>query len=271
MECLIQNIPVHYEEYGKGKPILCIHGLHVDHRMMVEVLEPTFTHEQKDYRRIYIDLPGMGKTPSATWIKNSDDMLEILIEFINVVIDKENFLLAGTSYGGYLSLGLIHEMNKRIEGVMLICPMTDPREDNPENLPKRQILSNPEQLNFTEEDAIGYMDMAVVATQKSYEKWQNSVQPAIEIADMAFLTNQLDMWYSIDFQKIVGKMNFDKPSCILTGRQDHLVGYKIAYELLERFPRASFAVLDCAGHLVERDHLVEQIIKDWIERVELMT
>ena len=268
MTCLIRDIPVYYEEYGEGKPILCIHGSYVDHRMMAAALEPVFTRGH-GYRRIYMDLPGMGKTPSAPWLKSSDNMLELLIEFINTVIGKEHFLLAGSSYGGYLSLGLIHEMNERIDGALLLCPMIDPREDEPENLPKRQIVNQPKQLDFMNESSSAYMDMAVVVTQKSYEKWQNCIQPAIDSADMEFLTNHLNMWYSSGFQAAIGNVNFDKPSCILTGRQDHLTGYKIAYELLERFPRATFAAMDCAGHFMERDTLVEQMVKDWIDRVEL--
>ena len=267
MICSIRDIPIYYEEYGEGKPVLCIHGSHIDHRIMVDTLEPVFLHEH-GYRRIYIDLPGMGKTPSAQWIKNSDNMLEILIEFINTVIGEENFLLAGSSYGGYLSLGIIHEMNERIDGVLLLCPMVDPSEDEQENLPKRQILSKPKQLDFIDAGS-GYMDMAVIVTQKLYEKWQNIIQPAIGAADMEFLTNHLDMWYSPGFQEAASKVIFEKPSCIITGRQDHLVGYKIAYELVERFPRATFSVLDCAGHFLERESLIKEMIKDWINRAEL--
>lgn len=272
MVCLVRDIPVYYEEYGAGKPVINIHGWPVDHRMMVEPFEPIFS-QMKGYRRIYIDLPGMGKTPSAEWIKNSDNMLEVVTEFINTVIGEENFLLTGESYGGYLALGLIHEMGNRIDGVLLLCAMIDPREDEEKNLPERQVIWKPEQLDFIDEDSCEYkyMDMAVVATPQMYEKWQNIILPALGIADMEFLSNHCDMWYSPDFQKSVDQITFDKPSCILTGRQDHLVGYKIAYELVERFPRATYAVLDSAGHLLEgeREPLFGQLVKDWICRVEL--
>ena len=271
MVCLIQNIPVYYEEYGEGKPVLSIHGWPVDHRMMKSCLEPIFSKIQ-GYRRIYIDLPGMGKTPSASWIKNSDNMLEIVIEFINVVIGEGNFLLFGQSYGGYLALGLIHKMSERINGVLLLCAMIDPCENEENNLPSRQILWKQNQLDFITENSSEYkfMDMAVIATPQAHEKWQNNIQPALELADMEFLSN-CNMWYSTNLQKAVAKIVFDKPSCILTGRQDHCVGYKIAYELVENFPRATFALLDCAGHLleVEREPLFQQLVKDWVWRLEL--
>jgi len=270
MICTIRNIPIHYEEYGTGKPILCIHGNFVDHRMMVDPFEPVF-NEMQGYRRIYLDLPGCGKTPSANWIKNCDNILEVVIDFINTVIGKENFLLIGGSYGGYVSLGLVHKMRDRIDGVLLLCPQVDPREDG--NLPDRQILYQSEQMdsvNINSDEDKYYMEMAVIATPQIFTKWQNTITPAMQIADMDFLTNHCSEWYSDDFHNAVSKTIFDKPSCILTGRQDHITGYKIAYELVERFPRATFSVLDCAGHMLqaEREPLFRQFVNDWIDRVE---
>ena len=101
---IIRDIPINYEVYGKGKPILNIHGWDPDYQMMKGCFEPVFS-ETKGYRRIYLDLLGFGKTSTAPWIQSADDMLEILCEFIDTVIGHESFLLTGCSYGGYLSLG----------------------------------------------------------------------------------------------------------------------------------------------------------------------
>jgi len=43
---------------------------------------------------------------------------------------------------------------------------------------------------------------------------------------------------------------FPAPTLILTGRQDSVCGYGGAWELLEHFARATFAVLDGAGHMM---------------------
>jgi len=265
----VRDIPVYYEEYGKGKPILFIHGSHVDHRMMVAPFEPIFS-EMQDYRRIYLDLPGTGKTPSASWIKNSDDILEVVVGFIDTAIGKENFLLAGCSYGGYISLGLICKMGDRIDGVLLLCPQLDPRED--ECLPDKQILYKSEKMDLetmsSDTDKF-YLDMAVVVTPQTYAQWQTKIVPALQIADMEFLSNHNE-WYSSDFHNLASNTLFNKPSCILTGKQDNSTGYKIANELVERFTRATFAIIDCAGHMLsaEREPLFRQLVKDWIDRVE---
>jgi len=272
MVCSVRDIPLHYEEYGEGKPVLCIPGYRLDYRMMADPFEPIFS-EMQGYRRIYIDMPGTGKTPSANRIKNADNYLEVVIDFVDIVIGKENFLLAGQSHGGYISQGLVHKIGDRIDGVLLLCPQIDPREEKEENLPNRQILYKSEQM-----DSVGmisdadkyYMDIAVIATPQIFSKWQSIICPGFQIADAEFFANHSE-WYSNELHNAVSKTVFDKPSCILTGRQDHLTGYKIAYELAERYTRSTFAVADCAGHIMhaEREPLFIWLVKDWVERVEL--
>ena len=269
MVCSVCDIPVNYVEYGEGKPVLFIHGSHVDHRVMVDSFEPIF-NEIQGYRRIYLDLPGTGKTPSAGWIKSSDNTLEVVMEFINTVIGEEGFLLAGQSYGGYISLGLIHKIGDRVDGMLLLCPQLDPQED--ENLPARQIIYKSKQMgsiNINSNANEYYMDMAVIVTPQTFSKWQSTITPALEAADMEFLSAR-DEWYDDDLHNAVSQVVFDKPSCILTGRQDNITGYKIAYKLVERFTRATFAVADCAGHMMqaEREPLFKMLVKDWFERVE---
>lgn len=62
---------------------------------------------------------------------------------------------------------------------------------------------------------------------------------------------------------------FIKPTLIITGRQDSNVGYRDAWSLLENFPRASFAVLDRAGHyLEEKDDVNRALVEEWLLRVE---
>ncbi len=121
MICKIDAHPVYYQQFGTGRPMLCIHGFPEDHRTMVGCVEPIMKYLD-NYRRIYIDLPGLGSTEMIPSIKNADDMLAFLTKFIKEVIKDESFLLVGLSYGGYLSLGMMLNMGLNISGVFLICP-----------------------------------------------------------------------------------------------------------------------------------------------------
>ena len=272
MKKLIRDIPVHYEVYGEGKTILNIHGWGPDSRMMKGCFEPVFS-ETNGYRRIYLDLPGFGQTPAAPWIGSADDMLDILCEFVDAVIGSEKFLLTGCSYGGYLSLGLIYKMSERIDGVLLLVAMVAPYKSRDDL--KHKPLWKSKRLDLLEESPSlkGYLDMAVTATPEAYHKWQTDIQPGLDIANQDFISNRQILDYSSSLAEAVKQVSFNKPSCILAGRQDASLAchYLKAYELVERFPRATFAILDGAGHILQIDcvPLFRQLVKDWIYRCEL--
>jgi pimeloyl-ACP methyl ester carboxylesterase len=107
MECIVRDVPIYYEAYGSGLPIIMIHGYTPDHRLMKGSMEPLFT-QRSGWQRIYFDLPGMGRTPGKEHIKSTDDMLDVVVDFIDAVIPEQPFLVAGESYGGYLSRGVLN-------------------------------------------------------------------------------------------------------------------------------------------------------------------
>jgi pimeloyl-ACP methyl ester carboxylesterase len=64
------------------------------------------------------------------------------------------------------------------------------------------------------------------------------------------------------------EITYSRPVCIVTGRQDRIAGYLQQPELLERYPHATFAVIDSAGHFVrfERPVLFRSLLCTWLER-----
>ena len=71
-----------------------------------------------------------------------------------------------------------------------------------------------------------------------------------------------------DFSYNAGQTKFDKPTLILTGRQDNAVGYKDSWGLVENFPRATYAAMDRAGHFLalEQRELMQVLINEWLNR-----
>jgi pimeloyl-ACP methyl ester carboxylesterase len=57
---------------------------------------------------------------------------------------------------------------------------------------------------------------------------------------------------------------------MLMGRQDNIVGYRDQWDFIEDYPRASFVVLDKAGHnlQIEQDVLFNALVKEWLDRVK---
>jgi hypothetical protein len=63
---------------------------------MVDAFEPIF-EKRHDWKRIYPDLPGMGKTKGPHWLTTQDQVLDIIVEFLERGLRE---LLGGRLYPG---------------------------------------------------------------------------------------------------------------------------------------------------------------------------
>jgi len=269
MECDLGKIVVHYETFGEGKPIIMLHGWYLDHRSMAADIEPVFK-TRSGWKRIYLDLPGMGKTPGMAWIANNDHMLEIVQGFIDKVIPGQRFAVAGYSYGRYLARGIVYRNSSMMNGLLLIAPII--------KLDKLGLSTNPILVKddvlvseLTREES-GVFNLAVVQSREALEHFRTYVLPAIRVADREFV-KRLQGKFSFNVDAL--SEPFDKPTLILIGRQDSYVGHHEAWNIIENYPRATFAMLDCSGHFVgrpgEQEKLFAVLINDWIDRIEEYT
>lgn len=272
MKCKINELSINYEVIGEGKPVVMIHGYYPDHRLMAGCMEPVFRNKA-GYKRIYLDLPGMGESDSAEWITDSDKMLQIIIDFINKVLPDENFLLAGQSYGGYLSRGIIYKMQERVDGVALICPLILP-DFAKRNVPEHIVIAKNKALlsELSPVDAEDFDSSVVMQSRRIYERYQNEVMCGVNIANSLFLQTLQKNGYAFSFD-IDGSMPlFKKPALMLLGRQDSCVGYKDAWNILENYPRATFAILDGAGHnlQIEQQETFTSLMHGWLSMAAIL-
>ena len=117
MEYQREEISLHYTIYGDGYPMILLHGFGPDHRLMTGCLEPLL-QPRSGWKRMYLDLPGMGKTPGKEWLTSSDQMLDVVIDCIDAIIPGQRFVLAGESYGGYLARGVIYRKPALVHGLL---------------------------------------------------------------------------------------------------------------------------------------------------------
>lgn len=268
MECLVRGVLVNYEEMGEGRPILMLHGWPADHRQMIYDMEPFFAN-RPGWRRLYPDMPGMGRTPGADWIKSQDDMLEVALGFIDAVAPGARFAVAGASYGGYLARGVVYRRSTQVCGVMLDVPSMG--TDTPtRRLPPHQILVHDPAF----EQALGPDEqltatIVVVQSPAALEHFREAIKPGVSIADHAFLES-LEPRYDFSFPVDTLPEPFPAPTLIITGRQDSSCGYLDTWSLIENYPRGSFIVLDRAGHAlsVEQATLFRALVNEWLDRME---
>ena len=264
----VQGIPVACVERGDGVPLLLIHGWQGDHRYMEADLEPVFGADGR-WRRIYLDLPGHGETPAPDDLGTQRQVVSILRGFIDAVLGDEPFAVAGNSYGGYLTLGIVRAMPERLLGAALLVPDLPAADGSRDTPAHRTIVSAPGAFHDLAEDEAWIPKRLVDQSREAVLEIREHDMPSIRLADQRFLA-RLEEHYLLPSPLADAGPPFDRPSVLLTGRQDATVGYRAAFGLLEEFPRATYAALDLAGHWlgrVERPDAFRALVRDWLDRV----
>lgn len=269
----IQDIDLAYEEVGEGRPILLLHGFKPDRRLMKGAFEPIFS-KRPGWRRIYLDLPGMGESGVGPAAATSDGMLRVVLGFIDGVLAGSRFTLAGQSFGGALARGIVKDRGNLVDGLCLLCPATveDPTK---RNLPARQIVAPNfalrESLSPQEREEFG--GIAVAESPRIWERTRDEIFVGVHAAQHGFLDALTERGAAFSQNIDTLDKPFEKPGLFLMGRQDHRTGYRDVWPLLEHYPRTTFAVLDRAGHHlhIEQEALFNALAGEWLDRVDEAT
>jgi len=237
--------------------MLALHGAGVDHREMMACLDPVFDG-LAGYRRIYLDLPGMGRTPAPETVRSADDVLEVLLAFIDGVIGDQPLLIAGHSAGAYFAQAIAGRRPEQVVGLVLLCPLLAGIHDVPEH----DVIFGSGNVGDAE-----FRDYFTVQTANTLDRYEKYVQPAARLADQFALERIGERWELTTRPEDAAP--YRCPMLVVTGRQDSTVGYARAWDLLEQYPRATFAVLDRSGHALphEQPGLLHALITEWLDRV----
>lgn len=269
MEITIRGLSVLYESRGEGRPILFLHGSPTDHTTMLESYEPIF-EGKTGWHRIYVDLPGMGNTSGADWIKGSDDVVALLAELLATIAPEQKFAVAGFSYGGYIARALAYRYADSCLGLMLLAPAITSHAEGRTVPEKNIIVKNPDLFTDVPEQIRPIFEGAIaVQTEYVVGRSKREILPALLKADHQFLA-RIRPNFTVSYADEMNESVFDKPSLFLLGRQDTVTGYQDAMMLHDRYPRTSIVILDRCGHgpQMPQKTLFEALSREWLSRVE---
>ena len=257
MECRVEGVTIHFVEHGAGVPLVALHGAGVDHREIEAAVEAVVAGT--GYRRIYPDLPGMGRS-TAEGLTGNDDVVDLLGDFI-VRLGSGPALVLGHSYGAYLARGLAARRPQQVLGLALLCPVGERSGPVPEPSVVRTDAGAYDEL----EPALraGFDDYFVVRTRATARRYRDHVVPGTALVDEEGLGRIFGGW-TLDPRP----GGFSGPTLIAAGRRDATAGYLGAGELLESHARATLAVIDDAGHALmhEQPELFASLLVHWLER-----
>lgn len=270
MHCALDRIDVHYEAFGEGLPLVVLPGWPDTWKVPASYLEPLF-RDRAGWRRVYLDLPGRGKTKGEPWIASNDDILTIVLEVIDRLAPEGPIVLAGHSAGAYLARGVLHELFGRVDGLLQVVPVIRIEE---KSLPAQQtVVANPGLVARVHRElgrdlAETFASRIVTQTPAVYRAFRDLL-PAMQDHDTAFLA-RIAANESLSFGVDDLAAPFEKPALFVLGRQDAVVGFESALALTGMYPRATMTVVDGAGHALpwEQPRVFGALVRAWLHRVE---
>jgi pimeloyl-ACP methyl ester carboxylesterase len=256
METRAGDIAVHYVEHGAGRPVLVLHGSGVDHRETEACFEPVFGGVV-GFRRIYPDLPGMGRTVVSDRLRSAQDVLDTLLDFAGEVTEGAAYVLIGHSAGGYYAQAMAEREPGRVAGLALVCPLLPGLREVPEH---RVVVGSGE---IGDDDFRRYF---VIQSPEMLARYERHVRPAAALVDQTALERIGERW---ELARDQGPA-YAGPTLVVAGRLDSTVGYAAAADLVDHYPHASLAVVDDAGHALphEQSELLRALVAEWLARVE---
>jgi pimeloyl-ACP methyl ester carboxylesterase len=255
VEIRVGQVVVHYVEHGTGRPVVVLHGAGVDHREAEACFEPAFDGVA-GLRRIYPDLPGMGRTVAPETLRSADDVLDTLLDFAEEITGGTAHLLIGHSAGAYFAQAMAAKRPAQVAGLALVCPLLSGLRD----IPAHRVVVGSGEIGDE-----GFRSYFVVQTPDMLERYERYVAPAAALVDQAAAQRIGEQWALTPDQAPA----YAGPTSIVAGRLDSTVGYAAATDLIDHYPHASLAVIDDAGHALphEQPDLLRALVAEWLARV----
>jgi pimeloyl-ACP methyl ester carboxylesterase len=233
---------ISYSVYGKGKPVMLVHGFAEDST----IWENQVSRFKEDFQLIVPDLPGSGKSDFIPEVFSMDDHAELLEEILN----EENLEAAdivGHSMGGYIALAFAEKYPERMTGLSLFHSTA--YADSGEKIETRQ-----KSIQFIRQN--GSLRFLQQATPNLFSDQTKAENPALveEIINRYsnFNPNSLVHYYEAMIQRpdrseVLRKS--PKPVLFIAGEQDTAIPIKHMLEQSYLPELSYFHSLKNSGHM----------------------
>lgn len=261
---------MHAVDVGSGTPLILLHGFGVDHRLLLPL--DLVLDAVGGWRRIYLDLPGTAGTPIDD-VASSGDVVAAVEREVTERIGDAPFAVLGNSYGAMIARQVAHDLRPRVLGLATLAGVFVAEHER-RTVPAQTVLhTDADALDLAGPVAEAYAEMAVVQSIENAQAFLDHAHPGMAAVDEAGL-ERIAARYALDREpEDAHPAPFTQPTLMVTARQDQVVGYEDAWARREHYPRATFVVLDAAGHNVhlDRPRVTAALITDWLDRVRAAT
>ncbi len=252
-----QNTAVHYSIYGKGNPVMLVHGFAEEG----SVFNAQVNHLKENFLVIVPDLPGVGK---SNILKKENVSLLDYADVLKAIIDEENITaltIIGHSMGGYISMAFAEKYPTVLNGLGLFH--SSAYADDAEKIATRKKA-----IEFIKEKGTAaFLKTAIPGLFFNVEKSKEAINNLIEIGN-SFAPEVLIQQYNamINRQDTTAVLtSFAKPVLFIMGEHDKAVPI---FQTLQQshLPQIAYVhVLRSSAHMcmIEEPELVNKFLAEF--------
>ena len=252
-----QNTPIHLDIYGKGKPLVLLHGFQEERKIWDDFI-PIL---KEKYQLIVPDMFGHGETPLHKEVQTMEDMANA-VKAILEKLEVNSAAFIGHSMGGYITMAFLEEFPNQVEKLLLLN--SSPKKDSGKRLKERdqvvRIVQKHKQIFvkssvsnlFSEESRKKFKDQLDLRIQEAMKMEVESIIAAVK-----------GMKIRKDREDILKKFKGEK--WIIAGKEDALIPYEEIKEVA-RSTKSKFIGLP-GGHMsyIEQKETVKEAFKEFMK------
>ncbi len=234
------GIRLYYEDWGKGKPVLLLHGRGLSH----EVWQNQVHALQDEFRLITLDLRGHGDSEKVAG-PYTHDAYAADIKNVILRLKLRNLCLVGWSTGSLIILNYTKKygLQPRVKAIALTGTTSSFKRNG--DLPKSDVLAKhakPLEENFTE-----------ALWKFVSEMFHNPKRPMLDWLFHIYLKTPLTVLLKTlranldgDYRSVLSKI--DVPTLILQGKHDPFTPFEGARYMAKNIPNARLVAFSRTAH-----------------------
>lgn len=240
-------IRIHQEIYGKGRPLVLLHGW----SMHCGIWRQFARQLAKHFQVICVDLPGHGRSESL-----DPFTLEQVSEALLAAISVEKFHLLGWSLGGTIAIEMAARSPERVTSLVLLA--ANPRFVKTEDWPGvetemlRMFAENlKESCQATLMRFLALQVKGLVNAKDLLKQLKQTVHEC-DAPSLSALQGGLEILASADLTMLLQRL--ECPLLVILGDRDSLIPMQCGERLKDLRPDSELKVLANAGHVPFLSH-----------------
>lgn len=255
---------MYYEAYGKGEPLILVHGHTLDRRMWRQQIEPLAKH----YRVYTPDMRGYGRSSRLHESQHTTHVDDLITFMDSLHIDKAHVI--GLSMGGFITADMLAMYPERLLTCVMASGSLRSVKGPSEPVDSAEYAEAEANINKVLETGIDawrheWIEKLISGGGCKAESIRTELTAMIYDWDAWHLTHhEPRLYYAREASPVLRQRCPEVPALFLSGEHEH----KKPSSMMKSLPNSRFQVLPDCGHMnnMEQPELFNQAILDFLNQ-----